>query len=129
MIARDLIIVPATQQVGNVYPALDCFLIASPSKGFCLSLVEAWYCGVPTVSTPVGVVLNPKPVHGPSPVRVPLRADGPAIAAAVRQAIGDGNREVVQRRTARVSASISSPSTWSPPGGGTWQRSAAGRVW
>lgn len=42
-------------EIANYYQALDCYLIASRSEGGPLSLLESWACGVPVVSTRMGM--------------------------------------------------------------------------
>lgn len=42
--------------VGDALASLDVWINASPSEGFCLSLIEAWLAGTPVISTPTGAV-------------------------------------------------------------------------
>jgi glycosyltransferase involved in cell wall biosynthesis len=91
------IIRPATADIGDVWGALDCFVLASPSEGFSLSLAEAWHCGVPTVATRVGAIPELEEVHGQLVVPVPLDPTPTNLAAAVRQAVSEANRPVVDR--------------------------------
>ena len=83
--------------MGDVYNALDCFVLASPHEAFSLALAEAWYCGIPTVSTPVGAVPELEKLHEQLTVRVPVRPSGEQLADAVREAMSDANRPVIQR--------------------------------
>ena len=87
---------PPVEQVGDVYRALDCFILASPSEGFSLALAEAWYCGCPTVATPVGATELTEE-HGPLAVEVPINPTADQLAEAVRGAISPENRPVVER--------------------------------
>lgn len=87
-----LVHVPATPQIAVPLAAMDCFLFSSLSEGFGLAVVEAWAAGVPVVSTRVGIVEK----HPELVVEVPLKADGPTLAAAVRQAIHPSHRPQVQ---------------------------------
>lgn len=43
---------------GDVYAALDSLVQASPNEGGPLVAIEAWLCGVPLVTTPVGIVAD-----------------------------------------------------------------------
>lgn len=89
------------ENVGDVYRALDCFVLASPAEGFSLALAEAWYCGCPAVATPVGATeLVEK--HGPLFVEVPIGASPQQLADAVRRAILPENRPVVEHAQAVV---------------------------
>lgn len=95
-IARNrLVHVPATPEISQAFAAMDCFLFSSLTEGFGLALVEAWAAGVPTVSTRVGVAEK----HPDLYVEVPVHADGPTLAAAVRDAVR-GERVQQARRVA-----------------------------
>lgn len=41
---------------GDVYRGLDCLIQASPAEGGPLVVMEAWICGVPVITTNVGIV-------------------------------------------------------------------------
>jgi len=88
------------EDLGDVYAALDCFVLASPSEGFSLARIEAWQCGVPTVSTPVGAVPELEARHGRLTVRVPVDPTGPELAAAVAEAVSPENRATVEHAQA-----------------------------
>ena len=74
--ARDLpgrvVFRPCTHEVGDMLAAMDVFLLGSPSEGFCLTILEAMYTGVPVVASPVGALAHElatsPPVHWPIPV-------------------------------------------------------------
>jgi glycosyltransferase involved in cell wall biosynthesis len=87
--------------------AMDAFLLGSPSEGFCLTILEAMYAGVPVVASPVGVLAHEMaespPVYWPMPVdaspEVAARVIRDAVEhdpseSRVRTALG---REVVAR--------------------------------
>jgi len=90
------------EEIGDVYRALDCFVLASPSEGFSLSLAEAWYCGCPTVATPVGAVPELEEQFGQLTCRVPVDPSGHQLAEAVKRAMSPQNRPTVQRAQAVV---------------------------
>jgi glycosyltransferase involved in cell wall biosynthesis len=93
---------PAIDAVGEAYRAIDCMVLASPSEGFSLSLTEAWYCGCPTVSTPVGATELTE-LHGRLTEPVPVGASPEVLAAAVVRAIGPANRRVIEHAARVVS--------------------------
>ena len=105
--------VPMERQVGNVFSALDVFLMASPSEGFSFALAEAMYCGTPVVSTPVGIVPELERDYGlvvspvsvdPSPEEM-ARAIEYALTPAFRNDVVPRAREaVIQRYTAGAMA-------------------------
>jgi glycosyltransferase involved in cell wall biosynthesis len=99
-ILRDVIHVPPVENVGDIYRAMDCFVLASPSEGFSLALAEAWHCGCPTVSTPVGAT-ELMEEYGPMGIQVPIGATPEQLAAAVLAAIAEPNRGIVEH-AARV---------------------------
>jgi glycosyltransferase involved in cell wall biosynthesis len=93
----DTIFVSRTEQLGDYYHAMDCFVLASPSEGFSLSMIEAWLCGVPVVATPVGAVPEIEEQYGQLVRRVPVGASPEQIADAIREAISPEFDEVIQR--------------------------------
>lgn len=81
------VFVPPVYPIGDAMQALDCFLLASPSEGFSLALAEAWYCGLPTVSTPVGATPELEALYGPLTVTIPVSPSPAAMADAIRRAV------------------------------------------
>jgi len=79
--------VPRTEQIGDVLRGLDCLVLASRTEGFSLALTEAWYCGVPTVATPVGAVPELEERFGPLTVRVPMEPSAAELADGVKEAL------------------------------------------
>jgi len=53
-ICANVILQTEINQVGDVYHALDCMMLASRVEGHSLALAEAWYCRCPTIATAVG---------------------------------------------------------------------------
>jgi glycosyltransferase involved in cell wall biosynthesis len=98
----DTIYQSPVEQIGDVFRALDCFVLASPSEGFSLAMAEAWYCKCPVVSTPV-VPQEIIDEHGPMSVQVPFNPSGEQLAAAVRKATSAENRPIVEH-AAQVAA-------------------------
>jgi glycosyltransferase involved in cell wall biosynthesis len=85
------------EHVGDALQALDVKILATPSEGFAIGLIEAWLVGLPTVCTPVGAVPEIEREHGPICVRVPIDPTGEQLAAAVLQAVAPENAAIVQR--------------------------------
>lgn len=96
-ICPDLIYVGAVETVGDVYDALDCCVLATPNEGMSLGLCEAWWCGCPTVATPVGAVPELEKLHGPLTVRVSSKDDRIELAGAVLRAISPANFPILER--------------------------------
>lgn len=96
-LAPNAIFVPPVKQVGDALAALDAFVLASPSEGFSLSLTEAWLCGLPTVATRVGAIPELERAHGRLVVPVSVDASDEELSCAVRRALGEENRAVVER--------------------------------
>lgn len=90
------IFVPPNEEVGDYWSALDCFVLASRSEGFSLSMIEAWLCGVPVVATPVGAVPEVEAACGPMTVRVNSPPSPTELRDAVRRALSDENKPTVQ---------------------------------
>lgn len=81
-----------TEDVGSALAATDCFVLASPSEGFSLGLIEAWLAGVPVVATRVGAIPEIEAIHGPLVVPVSVRPSPSDLAAAVKQAMSVRNK-------------------------------------
>lgn len=86
-----------TQEMGDVYAGLDALMLASHSEAFSLTLLEAMYCGVPVVATPVGSVPELEAKYGELVVRVPPQADDHQLAEACCQAVSVGHSPCVVR--------------------------------
>lgn len=93
----EALFLEATEQVGDVYAALDVFLLASPSEGFSLALTEAWWLGVPTVATRVGAIPELELRFGELTSVVPWQPTAEQLAAAVRRALAPEQRPVIER--------------------------------
>jgi glycosyltransferase involved in cell wall biosynthesis len=91
------IVVERTEKVGDYLQIMDCFVLASPSEGFSLAMIEAWMVGVPVVSTPVGAVEELEAIYGPLVSRVEHNANPTKLKKAVRHALSLEFKEVVQR--------------------------------
>jgi glycosyltransferase involved in cell wall biosynthesis len=92
---------PVVNNVGNIYRALDCMILASRSEGFSLALAEAWYCYCPTVSTPVGAT-ELEELHGKLTTIVPIAHRPLDLVSAVITANSPQNRSNIERAGAIV---------------------------
>jgi glycosyltransferase involved in cell wall biosynthesis len=97
MIHPDFIHVPFTENIGDIYRALDVMFLTSPSEGFSHSLAEAWYCGIPTVCTPVGGVPELERQYGSVSVTVPIDHRTDQLARATLESLSPKNRKRVKR--------------------------------
>lgn len=91
----DTIYQQPVENVGNIYQAIDCFVLASPAEGFSIALAEAWYCKCPVVATPVGATEVQK-THGKMNIEVPVGASPDQLAKGVLEAISPENKEVIE---------------------------------
>lgn len=96
--------VPMDRQVGNVFAALDVFLLASPSEGFSLALAEALYCGTPVVATPVGIVPELERDYGVLVSTIRIDASPAELARALEYALTPAFRSEVVPRAREVVA-------------------------
>lgn len=93
MIGDRLRWVGYTDQVSDVYGALDCLLLTSPSEGFSLTVTEAWAGGIPVVASDVGAMQMYPGVS----VIAPTGADGDTLKAAIYKAISPDRRNTIER--------------------------------
>lgn len=88
---RALFVSP-TENVAEMYVALDCLAITSPREGFCLAAVEAMHCGCPVLSTPVGIIPEIDEEFGQVAIPLPLDCNPGMVAGAIRIATRDSPR-------------------------------------
>jgi glycosyltransferase involved in cell wall biosynthesis len=97
-----LIFAGADPDAGSVLRAFDCLVCASDYESFGLTMAEALWCGVPIVSTEVGIA---RLVPGISRL-IPFKADGPRLANAVVETAGSPTSPGPRNATENVQLSI-----------------------
>ena len=90
-ICPDVVNQPEVDQVGDVYAALDCMILASRVEGHSLALAEAWYCRCPTIATPVGATPELEAKHGKLTVTLPTAHTARDLVTAVLAVLHPGN--------------------------------------
>lgn len=85
------------RSVGDSLAAIDVWLNASPSEGFCLSLLEAQLARVPCVSTKTGIWPEMARAHGELAQSVEIGCDGQSLADAVLRALSSESMEIIER--------------------------------
>jgi glycosyltransferase involved in cell wall biosynthesis len=85
------------RSIGDALAAIDVWMNASPSEGFCLSLLEAQLARVPCVSTVVGVLPELRDTYGELAVEVPVGCDATTLGLAVLTAIQPTVQVIVDR--------------------------------
>lgn len=95
-------LIGVTEDVGEVYAAIDILVMASPAEGCSLTLIEAWLAGVPVVSTPVGIIPEMEERFGQMVIRIPIDPTAEELAQAVREAALAGRDSDVVKRASRV---------------------------
>lgn len=105
-------------QPGDALRAIDVLVLASESEGCPLSVLEAWYCGTPVVSTSVGAIpelerlareqlylpiaFNPTAMHLADAITVALQPNFKAVTWRASQFVRQNNTdEAVVREWAR----------------------------
>ena len=78
---------PCTHEVGDMLAAMDAFLLGSPSEGFCLTILEAMYAGVPVVASPVGALAHELATSLPVYWPIPVDAAPEVAARVIRDAV------------------------------------------
>ena len=95
---ESLVLVDPPEHIGDAYGAIDILVLASPSEGMSLALIEAWAAGVPTVATPVGAVPELEEEFGRLTTTVPMGADPDQLAEAVLDASCEDFRTTANAR-------------------------------
>lgn len=93
----------AVTDIGNVFSAMDCFVLTSETEGCSLAVLEAWLSGVPSVLTPVGMVPEATEAHGELAIIVPVGAPLSTVADAIEKALLPYNRPVIEHAKAVAS--------------------------
>lgn len=101
-ILPDVIHRPHVEAIGEVYRAIDCLVMASQYEGFCNAIAEAWYCGCPVITTPVGVIPEATVAYGRLAAVVPMNPTPDDLAAAVKEAASLEFRATVKHAEAVV---------------------------
>jgi len=96
LMAGDGLLLPVNRQrvrlcpdrvdVGNVYASVDVVVMASPSEGCSLTVLEAWYLGIPVVSTRVGIIPELEAILGPMVFPLPQNPTPRQIAKTIQEA-------------------------------------------
>jgi len=87
MLREKAIFIPFQDQIGDVFNAIDVFVLASETEGFSLALTEAWYVGTPTVATRVGAVPDLEERFGGMVTAIPVNPNPEELADAVELAL------------------------------------------
>lgn len=82
-LAGRKIVWTTTHTAGAVYRALDAVVITSDSEGGPLVALEAWACGCPLVTTPVGMIPEVMRSHGDLARLLPAQPSSREIALAI----------------------------------------------
>lgn len=90
-------------EIGDVYNALDVFVLPSDHEAMNLALCEAWASGVPAVATPVGAVTELEEMFNKQlVVRIPVAGSAEQVADAIVKAhYGDDELKLEARWLAR----------------------------
>ena len=83
-LGRRAIFHPRIEDIGNYLQAFDCFVLASPSEGFSMAMLEAMLVGVPLVCTPVGAIPELREKHGQLWEEVPIECTAKQLAKAIQ---------------------------------------------
>lgn len=83
--------------LGDAYGAIDCLMLATETEGFGLVVAEAWLAGVPVVATNTGIIPEMEALHGPLTTRINHNDPADVLAAAVRIACNQDDRQSLVR--------------------------------
>jgi glycosyltransferase involved in cell wall biosynthesis len=83
--------------IGDELSAMDCFVNCSRAEAFSLSLLEAWWAGIPVVSTVTGAIPELEAKYGPLVVSVPYEPSPEQIAEGVMKALRPENQAIVKK--------------------------------
>jgi glycosyltransferase involved in cell wall biosynthesis len=83
--------------MGDLYQTLDCLVISSIEEGGPLVLLEAFACGIPVVSTVVGLVPELERKYGKLTIPIAKDATPQQVANAIQDAIHPLNKPTIHR--------------------------------
>lgn len=92
--------IPRVEDIGTMLAALDCMVLASPSEGGPMTVIESWLAGCPVASTPVGMIPDLEAEHGLLTFEIPMDPSPEEIGVAVCKAIAGDERIERARRLA-----------------------------
>lgn len=91
----DRLIAPGPMSpIGDALAALDVWMLASPSEGFTIAMVEAWAAGVPVIATPLNFLRVLEVEYGPMTTEIPFAPSPHDLVAAVRHALSPSGRSI-----------------------------------
>ncbi|WP_145191395.1 glycosyltransferase family 4 protein [Gimesia chilikensis] len=88
----QITILPRIEDVGTIFTALDCMVLASPSEACPNAVLESWLSSCPVVATPVGIIPHLESKHGELTFGVAFDPSPGELARAVRLAVQADNR-------------------------------------
>jgi glycosyltransferase involved in cell wall biosynthesis len=100
-IADRSIVWTTTTTPGAAYRALDVVVITSDSEGGPLVALEAWACGCPLITTPVGMIPEVTTAHGDLAYLMPMNPSSKDIARAIVKTLEDKVLTIERRERAK----------------------------
>lgn len=100
-IAGREIVWTTTNTPGAAYRALDAVVITSESEGGPLVALEAWACGCPLITTPVGMIPELFDSFGELAQLLPLHPTGLDVAQAIVGVLSDKSVTIKRRTLAK----------------------------
>lgn len=100
-IAGRPIVWTTTTTPGAAYRALDMVVMTSFTEGCQLVALEAWACGCPLITTPVGIVPEITKSHGDLAYVLPMNPTSKEIATAIVETLEDKVLTVERRQRAK----------------------------
>lgn len=86
---------PFSREIGNILNSLDILMMTSrEAEGCSLLLLEAWACGLPTITTRGGAVDELERKFGKLTISVPVGATEMELAEAVWKSLGDEGTKI-----------------------------------
>ena len=97
-----IIVLPRTEQIGNILASLDCLLLASPSEACPNIVLESWIARCPVISTRVGFIPDLENKHGQLTFRLENNFTNKELCNVIKSTLENKNKHAITDKSFNV---------------------------